>query len=840
MLFSVGVAQTEYSDCLRDDIAKLTPGSKRYLLAKFKLTDALRVHDLRRALANSNEALDMAEKLGDDDWITVAKLQRTVVEGLLYGRKRAESELKATEYLLSSDATPELRVLLGLAIVDLELWSYNIDARLDYTLESLRSDVQQCRDPHLVARQQANDLYTRLFCLGEDPDDPNVVQVSQKVQKAAEKYPMLESKIVLALLKSREYASSRKRKKQQEANEEARDHAKRLGHQFYLSKTCDLLAFHKRRSKDLDGAVAEFERGLGVALRMEAQAMIYHAYRKLANVERERGNSIKVTDYLTLAGKSPAFEDISFLKQNSFFQNMASALRNLGKYDEARRLEVVPFEVARRLRAHQNRLWEQADAEQARMRADHATRERASAERIAQLRTYLIVSLTIGVIALLTVCLWAIRKRLRHVTEQLSSEKENVRQSNQERDDLALRLHRMQRMESLGLMAGSVAHDFNNILVGVLGNAEILQLKQDSNDPEFVRQRISRIITSAEKAAGLSHQMLAYAGRQQIARKSMDLNQLIDQYQSVLRSSCLPDQHLEIDLMDEDVVSKIDTTQVEQVVLNLVTNAVHASKENGKITIETGFETIDRIQDDPSLYGNRVTGGRFSFVEVRDDGQGISADDLERIFEPFYTKSDAGRGLGLSVVYGVVRGHDGLIRCRSVIGKGTSFRVLFPVSIERPADQDPSVKESSRAVEGSVNAAQGRTVLVVDDEESVIDMCKQLLEINGWNVLTAIGGRNGLAMAEDHSDQVDCMLVDVVMPEMGANELLQHLEDRQLNIPVVLMSGFSQTKLEFFAERPNVASIVQKPFHASDIQDAVLAAAIPVQASRSSRQKNAA
>ena len=156
-LSSVGIAQTEYSDYLRIDLAKSSPGSKPHLLAKFKLTDALRVHDLRMALSNSNEALELAEQLGDADWITVAKLQRTVVEGLLYGRKRAESDLKAAEYVLTPKAEPELRMLLGLAIVDLELWSYNANARIDYILESLRIDVLQCRDRHLVTRQQAND-----------------------------------------------------------------------------------------------------------------------------------------------------------------------------------------------------------------------------------------------------------------------------------------------------------------------------------------------------------------------------------------------------------------------------------------------------------------------------------------------------------------------------------------------------------------------------------------------------------------------------------------------------------------------------------------------------------
>ena len=197
---------------------------------------------------------------------------------------------------------------------------------------------------------------------------------------------------------------------------------------------------------------------------------------------------------------------------------------------------------------------------------------------------------------------------------------------------------------------------------------------------------------------------------------------------------------------------------------------------------------------------------------------------MERIFEPFFTNSELGRGLGLSVVYGVVTGHEGFVKCSSNVGQGTSFQVLLPVSAEpavnSQSDLDAELEPRSEH-EAAPQVSPRQKVLVIDDEETVLDLCSQLIHLNGWEVETALGGEEGLRLATRYADELSCILVDVVMPEMGASELLRELDDRGINLPVVVMSGFSHTRLDFFLDRPNVVSIVEKPFRVNQIKQAV-------------------
>ncbi len=823
------VAQTTYAAVCRAELESAEGDPTEQLLAKLKLTDALRVHDLPLALKNAEESMELANWLGDPDSQTVAKLHHTLIRGLMFGRKKADAELKFSEFRLSPNASPELRIHWSLAVVDMEIWSLKTETRLAFVLDCLASDMQSGSDPHLLIRQLSSELYARVFRLSESPTNPPVRALQDRLRLAAQDYPYLESAVVLDLVDSRILTGSNDARKHLDSLEAARKTAVQLGHNFFAARICEMIGLKYCQNFDYEAAANEFIKCNNTARKIGFEPLIHQSYQKLANIERKRGNSLKVREYLKLAQESPALNDVSDLEKSAFFAHLLSVQRELGEHasDEATREKVRSAKLSRQIRASQIAIRNQAEDEKAMLRERHLQTEASLAETIGALRMYLGIALLSSTFCILCVALIVIRNRLRKVTSELDLEKDNVRQSNHERDDLALRLNRMQRMESLGLMAGSVAHDFNNILVGVLGNAEIIQMKQGGDDPEFINQRIASIITSAEKAASLSQQMLAYAGKQYIARKPTDLNELIRQYEPVLRSFCLPNQHLELRLASKQVTSKIDRTQIEQVVLNLVTNAVQASGPSGRITIESGVETIADVDQDPSLFGDRTVGGEFGFVEVRDKGRGVSAEDLERIFEPFYSNSESGRGLGLSVVYGAVKGHEGLIRCRSQIGVGTSFRVFFPVSTE-PVQKAKTESGHLKLPGHHANfprISPGRTILIVDDEESVLDLCRQLMQLNGWKVITALGGTQGLEKAEQFADEVSCVLLDVVMPEFGASEVLKALEDRKFTSPVVLMSGFSQTRLEFFLKRPNVVSIIQKPFRAEELQRAVHLAA---------------
>lgn len=819
---SFSFAQTPYTDACRVELQRTEPGSFEHLLAKFKLSDALRVHDLPMSLENAKQAVASAEKLDHADAKKVARMQYAMIRGLLDGRIATDCDLQSPQFRLSRNAAAELRVHHGLAIVEFEIWSFNTNPVLDRILARLDVAANECADPHLVARQKSTDLFARVFLLGETPSD----QLIDDLKVLAPRYPFLDGAIVLSLLESRRHGKRKQTVKQMESLEHARRLANRLGHRFLAARCCHFIGFVYRQQKDCNRAAQEMKRCLDEAMNLGCQALIYQSYKKLSTIERARGNADLVEKYQLLANQSPAAEDAPPAVQFADATNLVSALQENGKTTAAlvAAKQLDGLKLARKYRSHQLQTRKEVDREISSLRRDQRDSNAAAMTTIAGLRKYLLVSTLCCVVFLLVACLFMVRLRLKSVSNQLNAEKDNVRQSNQERDDLASRLTRMQRMESLGLMAGSVAHDFNNILVGVLGNAEVIQMKQENIDQEFLSQRIDRIIRSAEKAAGLSRQMLAYAGKQHIARKTTDLNELVNQFESVLRSSCKTGQVLSIRLHDSPIVSKIDSTQIEQVLLNLVTNAVEASPVDGHITVRTGFEKIDNAEKDPSLFGNPSVAGKFGFIEVQDEGKGVARADLERIFEPFFSKSAAGRGLGLSVVYGVVKGHDGLIRCQSKIGSGTRFRALFPVSLEQAISVEREPPPFIAAPYCQAVAAS-QTVLVVDDEESVLDLCEQLLRIKGWNVITALGGEAGLKQAERYANKISCILLDVVMPEMGATEVLREMEHRKINNPVVLMSGFSQTRLDFFAKRPNVVSILEKPFRASYIQSAVQNAA---------------
>ncbi|MEL7499125.1 MAG: ATP-binding protein [Planctomycetota bacterium] len=397
----------------------------------------------------------------------------------------------------------------------------------------------------------------------------------------------------------------------------------------------------------------------------------------------------------------------------------------------------------------------------------------------------------------------------------------------QERDNDVLnnKLARMRRMDSLGLMAGSIAHDFNNILVGVTGNAELIELARATGNfnEEYAMERIHAIRKSASRAQKLAQQMLNYAGKQYIAQKTVDLNELISDYDSVLRSYSKKRHKIVFDLAKKPIIAKVDETQIEQALLNLVTNAINASTSDGTVWVRTSItELDDNVIQDATLFGSRKTGGAFCCIEIEDHGIGIKANQIDKIFDPYVSDAGQGRGLGLAVVFGIIDSHDGLIRCESTVGQGTKFQMLLPVCEMCESDSfdayrpDYVIKPESSYV--------GKRVLVIDDELSVLDTCEQLLAQIGMIPTTVhIRGEDGIKsiLVALGAEPFDCIVMDVVMPEMNGTQILDVLEEREISTPVVLMSGFSPHRLDFYQKRPNVATVLPKPFSMSELAAAL-------------------
>lgn len=381
-----------------------------------------------------------------------------------------------------------------------------------------------------------------------------------------------------------------------------------------------------------------------------------------------------------------------------------------------------------------------------------------------------------------------------------------------------------QKLESLGVLAGGIAHDFNNLLTGILGNASLARLTAPDN--AALVTHLEQIETIAVRAADLCKQMLAYAGKARFIVEAADLNQLILQTKDLLSLSISKKTALTLNLAKDVPTVLVDATQIRQILMNLVINASEAFDQNeGEIDVTTGvvhvkqdlsrsdFETMH--EGSPSgVIGNVILPphmppelpvGDYVFMEVQDNGPGMPPDVKKRIFEPFFTTKFTGRGLGLAAVLGIVRGHQGAIQVISEPGRGTTFRIFLPCT-------DALVKPARAATPPPPSWRGEGLVLVVDDEESVRRVASAMVESLGFTVLQARDGMEALEIFKDQGHGIDVVLLDLTMPRLGGEETLQELRKLQPELPIVVMSGYSEidARGRFSDEGPS--AYLQKPF----------------------------
>jgi signal transduction histidine kinase/ActR/RegA family two-component response regulator len=382
--------------------------------------------------------------------------------------------------------------------------------------------------------------------------------------------------------------------------------------------------------------------------------------------------------------------------------------------------------------------------------------------------------------------------------------------SDQKRSEESIR--EMQKLESLGLLAGGLAHDFNNLLTGVLGNASLLAEEFPSASPQA--DIVQSLIDAAERMARLTSQMLAYSGRGHFVIEPVDLSKQVVQITSLIQASIPKNVELRLALANDLPLVEVDVSQLQQVIMNLVVNAAEAiGVTNGTVELRTGLEPVGDEELRANLARTTPTPGEYVAISVEDTGCGMDESTLARIFDPFFTTKFTGRGLGLSSVLGIIRGHKGLITVDTHPGAGTTFRVFFPVSgaIVRA--------RSDRTV-----ATQGSgTILVVDDEDLVRKMAKLALERLGYQVLTASNGREALDLCTADPERIQTVLLDMMMPVMGGEETLRRLLEIRPTLPVLAMSGFHEreAKQRFGA---GIAGFVQKPFTAGQLALKITAA----------------
>jgi PAS domain S-box-containing protein len=372
----------------------------------------------------------------------------------------------------------------------------------------------------------------------------------------------------------------------------------------------------------------------------------------------------------------------------------------------------------------------------------------------------------------------------------------------------------VQKLESIGVLAGGIAHDFNNLLHVVLGNADIALSHLPRTTP--AREPLEEVVRATLRAADLTRQLLAYSGKGAFVIQHLDLSSEVREMATLLRTAISKQAVLAWELASDLPAVSADPTQVRQIVMNLITNASDAlGEDGGTITLRTGVAQAKDLKDDrfgerPGE-GSEPVHGSYVYLEIADTGVGMIQDTLNRIFDPFFSTKFTGRGLGLAAVMGIVRAHNGLIRIRTEPGHGTSFRVLFPpVAGKARKEEGPSSMRSGWRGSG--------TILVVDDEEGVREVAERMLQEIGYDTITAKDGRQALGILERTREEIVGILLDLSMPRMGGQETLRRLRTTDPDLPVVMMSGYTeQVVTEQLGESSHSTGFLQKPFVAEDL-----------------------
>jgi PAS domain S-box-containing protein len=380
-----------------------------------------------------------------------------------------------------------------------------------------------------------------------------------------------------------------------------------------------------------------------------------------------------------------------------------------------------------------------------------------------------------------------------------------------EKKRLEQQIRQSQRLESLGQLAGGVAHDFNNLLSVILNYAAFVKERLASvtiggDDARLISamKDVERIERAGQSAAHLTHQLLAFARREAVQPKSLDVNSVVSELEPLLRRTL--GEHIEVETRPEPELWPVffDPGQLEQVLMNLVVNARDAMSKGGRLTIETANVEVD------DAYASGRPGlrpGRFVQLRITDTGSGMDKPTLDRAFEPFFTTKPKGQGtgLGLATIYGVVHQAGGYVGIYSEVGVGTRVTTLLPATNESPAQPvETRIDKSNRGVE---------TVLVVEDAEDLREVVARILSRNGYAVILASDGIDALEVARRHAGEIHLLLSDVVMPKMQGPELSTRLSAARPQIRVLFMSGYPQPLLGPSGELPPEVVLIEKPFN---------------------------
>jgi two-component system sensor histidine kinase TtrS len=391
---------------------------------------------------------------------------------------------------------------------------------------------------------------------------------------------------------------------------------------------------------------------------------------------------------------------------------------------------------------------------------------------------------------------------LRKVNEELESEIAERIRTVEEKTKLQEQLLQTQKMEAVGILAGGVAHDFNNILSAIVGYASLLRNKLRPDDP--LLYNASQILAAADRASGLTKGLLAFSRKQVIELKPVDLNDIVRGFQRMLSRIIGEDITLIITCHSAELTVEADSGQIEQVMMNLATNSRDAMPRGGSLSIATGMTEI-------GSEGGEVAPGRSDVLSVSDSGVGIDKEKQKHIFEPFFTTKEVGKGtgLGLAIAYGIVKKHNGTIHLYSEPGKGTTFKIFLPM-IETPAAEALAAKHAP-------SLSGHETVLLAEDEPMGRQVTRAILEEHGYRVIEAVDGADLVRVFGDHRDEVQLVLCDLIMPKMNGREACALINTMRPGIRTIYMSGYTA---DIIAQQGIVEQGIQllsKPINPTDL-----------------------
>ncbi len=391
------------------------------------------------------------------------------------------------------------------------------------------------------------------------------------------------------------------------------------------------------------------------------------------------------------------------------------------------------------------------------------------------------------------------------------------KQAEAEREKLLEQLHKSQKLDSVGRLAGGLAHDFNNMLQAINGNAELALRKSSPADP--IREYLEDILGAGRHSVDLIRSLLAFARKQVIAPRRLDLNETVAGMLKIFKPMLGEDIELAWEPAPEPAPVKLDPTQISQILTNLLTNARDAVTGVGKVAIRVGEARFDR---DWCRNHPEYRAGRWITLEVTDTGRGMDREVLSRLFEPFFTTKEVGRGtgLGLPSVYGIVTQNEGFITAESEPGQGSTFRIFFPPAPE--STREPGGWDQPGPPPGGTE-----TVLLVEDEPAVLKLGRRNLEQLGYTVLAAGSPETARRLADNHPGKIDLLIADVVMPEMNGRDLWEKLLERRPGLACLFVSGFTADVIAHRQILDKEMNFLPKPFTLEQLARAVRSA-IPV------------